>query len=90
MGPFALRHAHLAAIDLEQHRPAAACAGIECQEQLAAHASTAALLMTARRGSPAANRAISSATMVTPRRSVSCVAPPMWGVITTFSCLRRG
>lgn len=70
MGPF-LGHGDLPAIDLEEHRAAAVGASTDREKERLAHVRTSDLLATFRSGSPAAKRAISSATMVTPRSRVS-------------------
>src|SRR5581483_4010071 len=82
--PLPLRDADLPAVDREEDGAAAAGAGVEREQEVVAHTFTAARLTTLTSRSPASNRSISAATIVTPRSSVSWVAPPMCGVMTTF------
>src|SRR2546427_5695515 len=86
----ALADCDLVSLQVEEHGTAGAGSCVDREQQLVAQASTAWRLITLRSGSPAANRLISSATIVAPRSSVSCVAPPMCGVRTTFSCRSSG
>src|SRR5580704_5263573 len=88
MGPLARAGCDLLALLGEQQRPAASGARVDGQQVARAHGrppprSNTSGFTTAAGRLPASISAIAAATWLAPRASVSLVAPPMCGVIST-------